>query len=135
VQAVLAFLHRAAVHSTTRAGTSGTATVRLTLEVGNRPARGLARMGNWGPHIISSGPQQYASGQAGLLLDAVSEGTAGLVQAAAAVLADCFQHFGVVEAEQLTHDGRINLPIWGPHARADITDWANATGVEVIAGA
>jgi hypothetical protein len=135
VQAVLALLHRAAVHSTTRAGASGTATVRLVLDVGNRSARGLARLGNWGPHIISSTPQQYASGQAGLLLDAVSEGATGLVQAAAAVLADCFQHFGVVEAEQLTHDGRINLPMWGPQARADITGWANAAGVEVLTGA
>lgn len=132
VQAVLALLRHAAVHTTARAGSSGTATARLVLEVGNQSAWGLTRAGNWGPHVISSVDQQYASGEVGLLLEAVAEGGAGLVQAAAALLADCFQHFGVVEAEQLTYDGRINLAAWGPGARADITGWAKVSGVEVL---
>lgn len=132
VQAVLAHLHHAARHATTWAGATGTATARLVLDVGNNPARGLARTGNWGPHIYSTAPQQYAHGQAGLLLDAVAEGAAGLVTSAAALLADCFQNFGVVEAEQLTLDGRINLPAWGPHSRQEISTWARESGVDVL---
>lgn len=132
VQAVLVHLHHAAVHATTHAGASGTATARMVLDVGNSPACGLARTGSWGPQVYSPAAQQYASGQAGLLLDAAAEGGTGLVQAAASLLADCFQNFGMVEAHQLTLEGQINLPVWGPHARKDITAWAETAGVEVI---
>jgi hypothetical protein len=135
VQAVLIYLHHAAVHTTTWAGATGTATARLVLDVGNNPARGLARTGDWGPQVHSPVLQQYAVGQAGILLDTVAEGKTGLVRSAAVLLADCFQNFGVVEAEQVTLDGGINLPAWGPHARPEVAAWAQSRGLEILASA
>ncbi|MBY8882904.1 hypothetical protein, partial [Actinacidiphila acidipaludis] len=134
VMNVLAILHYLAGHSTKRAAAAGTATARLTLAVGNQPACGIASDRGSSAHIVfSSVDQQFAVGTAGLLLGAADGGSL-LVQAAAALLADCYQRFGVVEAEQLTHDGQINLPAWGPRYRQKITEWASTTGVEVLTG-
>ncbi|MEV6005821.1 ATP-binding protein [Streptomyces sp. NPDC051976] len=133
VMTVLAVLQRLARHAVKRAGASGTATARLTLDGLSGASRGLARAFGGGAHIVfSSVDQQHATGRAGLLLDATAAGGSGLVQAAAALLADCYQHFGVVEAEQITHDGRINLAAWGPRQREAITLWAQGADVEMI---
>jgi hypothetical protein len=51
VQAVVVHLHHAAVHATTHAGASGTATGCTVLGVGNHPTRGLGRTGNWCPQV------------------------------------------------------------------------------------
>ncbi|MGW3852829.1 AlbA family DNA-binding domain-containing protein [Streptomyces fagopyri] len=135
VMNVLAILRYLTHHSATRAATAGTATARLTLDVGNQRACGIASDRGSSAHIVfSTTEQQRATGQAGLLLEAANDGCL-LVQAAASLLADCYQHFGVVEAEQLTHDGQINLPAWGRRYHETITTWAKDTGVEVLNGA
>jgi len=129
--AVLAMLQSLARHAVDRAGAAGTASARLTLDVGNRGSCGLASPRGAGPHfIISTEAQQFATGRASLLLSA-AEGGSSLVQAAAVLLADCYQHFGVVEAEQFTLDGKINLSAWGARNHAMITAWAEVENVEV----
>ncbi|MFD8261625.1 hypothetical protein ACFV19_22425 [Streptomyces griseoluteus] len=129
---VLAILQHLARHSASRAAAAGTATARLTLDVGNQPACGIASDRGSSAHIVfSATEQQLATGQAGLLLEAAHDGSL-LVQAAASLLADCYQHFGVVEAEQLTHDGQINLPAWGRCYHEIIAAWTATTGVEVL---
>jgi Putative DNA-binding domain len=131
---VLAILQQLARHSATRAGASGTATASLTLDAGdNRPACGLVRAEGPGAHIVFSATEQHhASGKAAVLLSADDDARL-LVRAAAGLLADCYQHFGVVEAEQLTLDGEINLPAWGIRSRGMITAWAESAGVPVLA--
>ncbi|MEU9882573.1 AlbA family DNA-binding domain-containing protein [Streptomyces phaeochromogenes] len=130
VMNVLAILQYLTRHSATRAGASGTATARLTLSVGSR-ACGLASDRGSTAHIVfSSTEQQLAVGQTGLLLGAADDASL-LVQAAASLLADCYQHFGVVEAEQLTHDGKINLPGWGRRSHDTISEWAKVAGVDI----
>jgi hypothetical protein len=133
VMNVLAILQYLARHSVIRAAASGTATARLTLDASaEAPACGLASDRNSTAHVIFSATEQLvATGQSGLLLGAADDGPL-LVQAAAALLADCYQHFGVVEAEQLTHDGQINLPAWGHRYRDTITAWAQSAGVDVL---
>lgn len=135
VMNVLAMLHYLTGHSTTRAAAAGTATARLTLDAGpNQPACGIATDRGSGAHIVFSATEQHiAVGTAGLLLGAVDGGPL-LVQGAAGLLADCYQHFGVVEAEQLTHEGQINLPAWSRRYHDKITAWAKTTGVEVLTG-
>ncbi|MET8012910.1 ATP-binding protein [Streptomyces sp. NPDC005271] len=135
VMNVLAILQHLARHRASRAAAAGTATARLTLDVGNQPACGIASDRGSSAHIVfSATEQQLATGQAGLLLEAAHDGSL-LVQAAASLLADCYQHFGVVEAEQLTHDGQINLLAWGRRYHETIAAWAATTGVEVLTGA
>lgn len=135
VMNVLAILHYLCSHAATRAAASGTATARLTLDSGrHQPPCGIATDAASGVQgVFSSLDHHMAVGTAGLLL-AAADGGSLLVQAAAALLADCYQHFGVVEAEQLTHDGRINLPAWGPRHRETITRWADQIGVDVLTG-
>ncbi|WP_371660917.1 helix-turn-helix domain-containing protein [Streptomyces sp. NBC_00280] len=131
VMSVLAILQYLTHHSVTRTGASGTATARLTLSVGNGRACGLASDRGSTAHIVfSSTEQQLAVGQTGLLLGAADDASL-LVQAAAGLLADCYQHFGVVEAEQLTHEGKINLPGWGRRSHDMISAWAKAAGVDI----
>ncbi|MFE4969136.1 helix-turn-helix domain-containing protein [Streptomyces sp. NPDC056660] len=131
VMNVLAILQYLTRHSATRAGASGTATARLTLSVGNDRACGLASDRGSTAHIVfSSTEQQLAAGQTGLLLGAADDASL-LVQAAAGLLADCYQHFGVVEAEQLTHDGEINLSGWGRRSHDMISAWAKGAGVDI----
>ncbi|MEU6346255.1 ATP-binding protein [Streptomyces sp. NPDC046977] len=134
VMNVLAILQYLACHAATRAAAAGTATARLTLDVGNQPACGIASDRGSSAHIVFSDTErQLATGQAGILLQAADDASL-LVQAAASLLADCYQHFGIVEAEQLTHDGQINLPAWGRRYHDTITAWAKNTGVEVLTG-
>ncbi|WP_328786095.1 ATP-binding protein (plasmid) [Streptomyces canus] len=130
---VLSILRCLAGHAVIRAAASGTATARLTLDAGaNQVACGLASNHTSSAHVVFSSTEQHAAtGEAGVLLDATAGGGAGLVQAAAALLADCYQNFGVVEAEQLTLDGRIKLPAWGPRNRDVISRWAQQAVVEV----
>ncbi|QIY66418.1 hypothetical protein HEP85_38955 [Streptomyces sp. RPA4-2] len=131
---VLAILRDLAGHAAQRAGASGTATARLTLSSGpNQVACGLASSRASSAQIVFSAVEQHtATGRAGVLLDAAAEGGAGLVRAAAALLADCYQNFGVVEAEQLTLDWRVNLPAWGHRVRSAVSAWAQAVGVETV---
>lgn len=133
VMNVLAILQYLARHSARRASTSGTATARLTLDTGaNQPACGLATAHASSAHVVFSTSEQHqATGQAGLLMGAAEEGSL-LIQAAAGLLADCYQHFGVVEAEQLTHDGQINLPAWGRRYHNKITAWAKSADIDVL---
>ncbi|MGW0920717.1 AlbA family DNA-binding domain-containing protein [Streptomyces sp. NPDC002755] len=124
VIAVLGILQHLARHATVRAKASGTATARITLDSATPRERGLAANHGGQAHTVFSPTVQYnAVGQAGFLLDAAGTGTT-LVQAAAALLADCYQHFGVAEADQLTLDGRIHIPAWGPRFRESVTAWA-----------
>ncbi|MFE3410517.1 helix-turn-helix domain-containing protein [Streptomyces mirabilis] len=134
---VLAILRHLAGHAAQRAGASGTATARLTLSSGiNQVACGLASNREGSAHVVFSAVEQHtATGRAGVLLDAAAEDGAGLVRAAAALLADCYQNFGVVEAEQLTLDGRINLAAWGHRFRSAVSGWAQDASVEVVAPA
>ncbi|MGW6487137.1 AlbA family DNA-binding domain-containing protein [Streptomyces sp. NPDC055056] len=129
---VLAGLQCLAAHTASRATAAGTATARITLDTGpSQVACGLASNSTTSAQFVFSDIEQHrATGEAGVLLDAAAEAGPGLVQAAAALLADCFQNFGVVEAEQLTLDGRINLPAWGPRKRDQIVRWAQSRGVE-----
>ncbi|MEU9370733.1 ATP-binding protein [Streptomyces avermitilis] len=131
---VLAVLRCLARHAASRAAASGTATARLTLDAGpNQVACGLASNRTSSAHMVFSATEQHtATGEAGVLLDAAAGGGSGLVQAAAALLADCYQNFGVVEAEQLTLDGHINLAAWGPRNRDAISRWAQRDDAEVI---
>ncbi|MFG2440947.1 hypothetical protein [Streptomyces sp. NPDC048508] len=131
---VLAVLQGLAEHAVSRAEASGTATARLTLDAGpNQVACGLASNSTSSAHLVFSSTERHtATGKAGVLLDAAAEAGPGLVQAAAALLADCFQNFGVVEAEQLTLDGRIKLHSWGPRNRDQVSRWAQSRGVEII---
>jgi hypothetical protein len=131
VMSVLAILQYLTRHSATRAGASGTATARLTLSVGanGRPCGLASDRGSTAHMVFSSTDQQLAVGQTGLLLGAADDASL-LVQAAAGLLADCYQHFGVVEAEQLTHDGKINLPAWGRRSHEMISAWALGVGVD-----
>jgi hypothetical protein len=131
---VLAILRTLARHSAVAASAAGTATALLTLDAGTQQARGLARAHGRAHVVFSDAEQLRATGQAGLLLEAASDGCL-LVQAAASLLADCYQHFGVVEAEQLTHDGQINLPAWDHRHHEFIISWAKDSGVEVLTGA
>ncbi|MEU5976359.1 ATP-binding protein [Streptomyces sp. NPDC047315] len=118
-------------HAVNRAGASGTATMLMGL-VGGPPACGLASDRGGGVFEVVSPLEKYsAGGRAGLLLNA-AEGGSALVQGAAVLLADCYQHFGVVEAEQLTLDGQINLGAWGPRSRDAVAAWAEGVGVEVL---
>jgi hypothetical protein len=131
---VLVILQYLVGHAATRAAASGTATARMTLDTGmNRVACGLASNRASSAQIVFSETEQHtATGQTGVMLDVAAEGCPGLVQAAAALLADCYQHFGVVEAEQLTPEGRINLGAWGSRYRDMISVWAQNNGVEVV---
>lgn len=132
VIAVLGMLQHLARHATVRAGASGTATARMSLDSATPRERGLAAKQGGQAHTVFSPTVQYhAAGQAGFLLDAAVTGTT-LVQAAAALLADCYQHFGVAEADQITLDGRINTPAWDPRFREDITTWAADNNVEML---
>ncbi|SFF93146.1 Putative DNA-binding domain-containing protein [Actinacidiphila alni] len=134
---VLVILQYLAVHAARRAAASGTATARLIMDTGpNQVAYGLASNHASSAHVVFSATEQHsATGEAGVLIDAGAKDGPGLVQAAASLLAGCYQHFGVVEAEQLTLDGRINLSAWAPRNRDMITAWADAAGVEVLTGA
>ncbi|KOG75238.1 hypothetical protein ADK77_02615 [Streptomyces antibioticus] len=135
VIAVLGMLQHLARHATVRAKASGTATARVSLGSATPRERGLAANNGGQAHTVFSPTVQYeAVGQAGFLLDSASTGTA-LVQAAAALLADCYQHFGVVEADQLTLDGRINIPAWAPRFREEVAAWAADNDVETLATA
>ncbi|MCX5134853.1 hypothetical protein ABT076_37240 [Streptomyces sp. NPDC002131] len=109
---VLAGLQCLTGHAASRAAVAGTATARVTLDAGpGQVACRLASNSTTSAQVVFSVIEQHrATGEAGVLLDAAAEAGPGLVQAAAALLADCFQNFGVVEAEQLTLDGASTCP-------------------------
>ncbi|WP_369394708.1 hypothetical protein AB5J72_49845 [Streptomyces sp. CG1] len=79
--------------------------------------------------VISPLAWSGAGGHGSTLLDGTAVGGTQLVQGAAAALSDLYQHFGVVEASQLTLDGQVNLASWLPASRDRVRTWAQRVGV------
>ncbi|MGW2612710.1 AlbA family DNA-binding domain-containing protein [Streptomyces mirabilis] len=115
-----------------RAAVSGTASLRVRLNSADGPQKLATELDRSAPHDIGTGELEIAIGESSLLLEDAGSGERELVRAAAAALADLFQNFGVVEAEQLTLDGQINLNGWAHRYREHISTWAARGGVEIL---
>ncbi|SCF29408.1 Putative DNA-binding domain-containing protein [Micromonospora viridifaciens] len=71
--------------------------------------------------------------EAAASLDDLAQPSPQLVQAAALLLDELGQAFGVPEMGQLSRDGRVRRPYWGSSTlRGEIVVWAEKNGIEII---
>lgn len=146
VTIVMSALRHIAQHAVTRTGASGTVALRVQLQ---------SRTRSHSPILLAGAPQQQAmhlthertvpgsstavragrtanrsaTGHTHALLDDLADGGTALVQAASLLLGDLFQHYGLAEAPQISHDGTINPTAWAEPERTRITTWAQQAGI------
>ncbi|MEU8138817.1 hypothetical protein [Streptodolium elevatio] len=140
VHTVLSALFHLGRHAAAQ-GASGTAHVRVTLTAATaasvgRDAVTLMRQSMLGSgfdihHPIATVSRRRAHGQGYALVGDLADGTAAMVAAAALMLADLVQHFGLVEAEQVTLDGGLRASAWGGRPREPVLKWAAQEGLDV----
>ncbi|MEU4339437.1 ATP-binding protein [Micromonospora lupini] len=131
----LAFLGR---HARDSAGSGGTTLIRAQIvPVGpQRPTTiGHSRQFGFGESRTGEQYQTLAvPAEAAAELEDLATPGPQLVAAAALLLDELGQTFGVPEMGQLTREGRIHLPYWSARAgrRQEIEKWAAENGIETI---
>ena len=131
---VISGLLHLARHARDRAAAGGTALVRAQLvpvspdrptEVGHsRQFSGQSRS----THALTVAP---APSEAAVPLDDLAEPGPALVTAAALLVDELGQAFGVPEMGQLTRDGRLRRPYWGHSWQPQMVTWASNHGIGV----
>ncbi|GAA4947202.1 hypothetical protein GCM10023205_03850 [Yinghuangia aomiensis] len=144
VHTVASALGHLARHAAFTAGCSGTAALRvqacvdahLYLEQDQWPAvdKRLAE-GNWAYLMqrLSAGKPEYeavaperrwlATGESRALIDDLADGRGPLVSAAAELLGDLVQNYGMVEVPHLTRDGAVRPAAWLGNETATAANW------------
>ncbi len=126
VIAVLSGLRYLARHARDRAGTSGPATVRVTLWPITRPVVLTYPDFEDDDLVIETEPEASALTE----IDDVAEDGGPLVAAVHRLCSGLVQEFGLPECRHLTADGMVRLGYWSDQHR--IVDWATSCGVRLV---
>ncbi|WP_327651983.1 ATP-binding protein [Micromonospora aurantiaca] len=135
--AILSGLAQLGYHARDRAGAGGTALVRAQLHpVSPQQPTAIGHARHYGiPEFIAGEhwETQAAPAEVAASLDDLGQPGPGLTQAAALLLHELGQAFGVTEMWQLTRDGVIRRRYWGQRSgrQAPLVAWAHAHGIDV----
>lgn len=129
---LLSGLRYLAWHARDRAAAGGTAIIRAHLfpvSPEHPTTLGYTRgfPEPWSNYLAT----QPRAAEAAAPLDNLADPGPQLVAAAALLLHEVGQAFGVPELGQLTRDGKIRLPYWERRLQTHLRSWAEAVGIEV----
>lgn len=132
---VMSGLVHLARHARDRAAAGGTALVRAQIfpvssdgpiEIGHSRRFGSVQSLSSHPLTVAPTPAEAAAP-----LDELAEPGPTLVEAAALLIDELGQAFGIPEMGQLTHDGRLRRKYWDDAWQQEIVTWASEQGIVV----
>lgn len=122
-------------HARDRAAAGGTALIRAQLHpVGESRPTTIGHTRFYGMGETRTGEQYQVRAdpaEAAAAVDDLAQPGPALIEAAALLLDELGQAFGVPEMGQLTRDGRIRRGYWNSSRQSEIVQWAEAYGIEV----
>ncbi|MFI8802747.1 helix-turn-helix domain-containing protein [Micromonospora chalcea] len=122
-------------HARDRAAAGGTALIRAQLHpVGESRPTTIGHTRFYGMGETRTGEQYQVRvdpAEAAAAVDDLAQPGPALIEAAALLLDELGQAFGVPEMGQLTRDGRIRRSYWNSSRQSEIVQWAEAYGIEV----
>lgn len=132
---MLTGLRRLADHAVNRAAAGGNALVRALL-LPTRDAEFGIEIGSTRGFGSSESRSSIAqidvhSAETVVSLDEIATGGPELVAAAARLIDELGQIFGIAELGQFTQDGQIRIRYWDPRSRDQLRAWAETRGVTV----
>jgi len=132
---LLTGLARLATHARDIAGAGGNAVLRAqVVQVTGRPIEvgSIAGYSN-GRSWMNAVPVDHVAAETVAELDALVMPGPMLVVAAARLLDELGNGFGVAELGHLTRDGRVRLTQWSQERQATLRGWAESHNIEVVA--
>ncbi|MFC0504958.1 helix-turn-helix domain-containing protein [Micromonospora costi] len=133
--AIVSGLRQLGRHARDRAAAGGTALIRAQVfpvgkhwptTIGHTKFYGMGESRTGEQYQVTAAPAEAAAS-----VDDLAQPGPALIEAAALLLDELGQAFGVPEMGQLSRDGRIRRQYWSSSRNSEIVAWAEAYGIEV----